>query len=84
LNLCSVCGLDFTSVRDFDSHRVGVHAYTYAQGLKLDPPVEDGRRCLDKEEMYSTGWAHDVHGRWRRKQKKLSKSVLALLSERRR
>jgi len=51
-------------LRLFDAHRVGVYAYTYEQGLRLEPPAEDGRRCLDAEEMYSRGWEKDERGRW--------------------
>jgi hypothetical protein len=36
-------------VSAFDNHRVGKHAYMHSEGLKLDPPVEDGRRCLSGE-----------------------------------
>ena len=50
-NECGACGLDFGSVNAFDAHRVGKHEYTYSQGLKLDPPQEDGRRCLDLDEL---------------------------------
>jgi hypothetical protein len=46
MNLHASCGGDFTSVRLFDAHRVGAHAYLYAEGLKREPPREDGRRCL--------------------------------------
>jgi hypothetical protein len=81
LNLCRECGLDFTSVRDFDSHRVGVHAYTFREGLKFEPPVEDGRRCLAVDELHAKGWALDRYGRWRRKQRKVSVSVRGLISE---
>ena len=63
-NGCSACGRDFSALRYFDAHRVGVHAYTYWEGLRRDPPVEDGRRCLDVEEMRSLGWALDRNGRW--------------------
>jgi hypothetical protein len=63
-NFCSACGQDFTSVSLFDRHRVGVHAYTYSEGLALDPPVEDGRRCLDAEEMQAKGWELDARSRW--------------------
>jgi hypothetical protein len=79
MNLCRSCGLDFTSVRDFDSHRVGTHAYSYWEGLDMSPPVEDGRRCLTVEEMYAEGWAKDQHGRWRRRQRKMSVAVRGVL-----
>ena len=81
MNLCRVCGLDFTGVRDFDSHRVGTHQYTYSEGLKMDPIREDGRRCLSAEEMRSKGWALDRYGRWRRKQRKMSVAVRGSLSK---
>jgi hypothetical protein len=72
VNLCAACGLEFTGVRDFDSHRVGVHAYTFVQGLWLDPSREDGRRCLDAKEMIAAGWFLDRHGRWSHPRRKAS------------
>ena len=51
LHGCSGCGQDFTSTLLFDAHRTGVYVYTLEEGLKLDPPREDGRRCLDADEM---------------------------------
>ena len=65
LNLCRSCGCDFASVRALKAHRVGVHAYTYSEGLKLTPPAEDGRRCRDEAEMVEYGLELDGHGRWR-------------------
>ena len=65
MNLCRSCGLDFGSVSAFDRHRVGKHAFTYAEGLELDPPREDGRRCLDEDEMLAVGMELDARGRWR-------------------
>lgn len=47
----------------FDRHRVGAHAFTFTEGLDLDPPREDGRRCLDEAEMFERGM--DPRGRWR-------------------
>jgi hypothetical protein len=64
LNLYRSCGCDFASVSAFDRHRTGVYMYTHAQGLELDPPQEDGRRCLDAGEMLEAGMAPDVRGRW--------------------
>lgn len=64
-NWCASCGEDFTSVRGFDRHRVGVHAYTYSEGAAMDPPREDGRRCLDVDEIRGLGFELDGHGRWR-------------------
>jgi hypothetical protein len=58
LNLCSACRADFTSVRLFDRHRVGAHAYDHS------PDRPDGRRCLTVEEMLANGWDRDANGRW--------------------
>lgn len=54
MNICRNCDQDFVTVEAFDEHRVGVHAYTFAEGLKLG--VEDGRRCLDVDELAGMGW----------------------------
>lgn len=64
MNLCTSCGLDFTGLRDFDAHRVGAHAYTYSDGLEMEPIREDGRRCLEADELNAAGWFCDRHGRW--------------------
>jgi len=61
---CRSCRQDFSGTKMFDRHRVGVHEYTFAEGLEMDPPREDGRRCLDADEMTALGWARDEHGRW--------------------
>jgi hypothetical protein len=63
-NGCSGCGQDFTSTVLFDAHRVGRCEYTYERGLTLDPPKEDGRRCLDSVEMKAKGWELNDRGRW--------------------
>jgi hypothetical protein len=63
-NLCRSCGCDFASDSAFDRHRVGVYMYTHAEGLELEPPREDGRRCLDADEMLAAGLAPDGRGRW--------------------
>jgi hypothetical protein len=55
LNQCSLCEADFTSVEYFDQHRVGTHEYTFAEGMRMEPPREDGRRCLDEQEMAAVG-----------------------------
>jgi len=65
LNQCGACGLDFGSISAFDEHRVGKHAYTFLEGLDLDPPRDDGRRCLDPGELLERGWRQDQRGRWR-------------------
>ena len=64
MNVCGACGLDFSSVRSFDAHRVGKHAYTWREGLNMDPPREDGRRCLHRSELEAAGMAQDARGRW--------------------
>ena len=48
---CAACGLFFSGTSSFDAHRVGRHAYTFSEGLRLDPLREDGRRCLHPSEM---------------------------------
>jgi hypothetical protein len=62
VNLCTACGQDFGSVELFDRHRVGKHAYTFAEGL--DRGLEDGRRCLDATEMQASGWRLNARNRW--------------------
>ena len=64
MNLCTACQTDFASVKAFDKHRVGRHAYLYAEGLEMSPQRLDGRRCLDAEEMRLLGIAPDRRGRW--------------------
>lgn len=64
MNQCGPCGLDFTGVRDFDSHRVGTHDYTLIEGMRREPPVYDGRRCLTVAEIEENGWSQDRYGRW--------------------
>jgi hypothetical protein len=63
-NLCCACGQDFNSVDVFDRHRVGVHAYSYSEGAQMEPPREDGRRCLSVAEMAERGWQPTGDGRW--------------------
>jgi hypothetical protein len=58
VNLCRACGLDFSSVELFARHRVGAHAYDWS------PEREDGRRCLDEDEMRALGWLLNARGRW--------------------
>jgi hypothetical protein len=65
VNLCARCRSDFASVTAFDKHRTGVHAFTFAEGLEMDPPRIDGRRCLDEDEMLAAGLELDPRGRWR-------------------
>ena len=64
MNLCRACGEDFGSVKAFDAHRVGVHAYTYTEGLSRDPPRTDGRRCLSIDEMEAAQFVRNACGRW--------------------
>ena len=65
VNLCRTCDTDFSSVAAFDRHRTGVHEYLFAEGLQLDSPREDGRRCLAPEEMLERGMELDPRGRWK-------------------
>lgn len=55
---CRACRTDFASVSAFDRHRVGQHAYTYAE----DRP--DGRRCVAPDEMRAVGMELNAPGRW--------------------
>ena len=64
MNLCSACGEDFGGIGAFDAHRVGKHAYDFSEGLKMDPPREDGRRCLDVDEMEQQGFVRNARGSW--------------------
>jgi hypothetical protein len=64
VNYCRSCREDFSSIANFDRHRVGKHEYTYWEGLKFDPPVEDGRRCLRTQELVGRGFRRDKYGRW--------------------
>jgi hypothetical protein len=64
MNVCGACGLDFGGIAAFDAHRVGRHEYTLAQGLQMDPPREDGRRCLDLDELLGLGFVQNAYGRW--------------------
>lgn len=65
MNICGACGLDFGSVAAFDEHRVGEHDYTFTEGVAMDPPREDGRRCLAATELEEGGWHRDRWGRWK-------------------
>lgn len=64
MNVCGACGLDFSSLKAFDGHRVGRHGYSLAEGLALSPPRLDGRHCLVTHELLDAGFAQDVRGRW--------------------
>jgi len=50
----------------FDAHRIGKHAYSLRKGLAMEPPREDGRRCLDADELRERGFTLDSRRRWRR------------------
>ena len=58
MNLCRLCGEDFGSVSAFDRHRTGKHELNW-------PEHEDGRRCMDEEEMAAASMELDPRGRWR-------------------
>lgn len=64
MNVCGSCGKDFSSLRAFDSHRVGRHGYTVGEGLRRVPAVFDGRRCLASHELLDGGFAQEPSGRW--------------------
>ena len=64
MNLCRSCEQDFGSVRAFDAHRVGRHAYTFAEGQRMEPPRADGRRCLSVAEMEAEGFVRNGRERW--------------------
>jgi hypothetical protein len=38
--------------------------YTYSEGLKFESPREDGRRCLDTDELRTAGMEQDCRRRW--------------------
>jgi len=65
LNLCTACREDFGSVSAFDAHRVGVHEYTFDEGLLLTPPRDNGRRCLSFSELESSlRFSRNTRGTW--------------------
>jgi hypothetical protein len=64
VNYCTSCDCDFSSVAAFDRHRIGTHAYTNAEGLKMEPLREDGRRCMEVDEMTAAGMELNSKGRW--------------------
>ena len=61
---CAACGKDFSADAFFDMHRIGKHEYTLWEGLNMDPPKEDGRRCLTPEELRNRGFETNEAGRW--------------------
>jgi len=75
MNLCRACGSDFASVTAFDKHRVGVHAYLWS------PELEDGRRCLEVDELPDVGMELDPRGRWRMALTEERQQVLNTLRE---
>jgi hypothetical protein len=58
VNVCRVCGEDFSSLEIFDGHRVGRHEVDFSAIRR------DGRRCLSVDEMSAKGWQLDSRGRW--------------------
>jgi len=58
LNQCSICGLDFGSLRAFDAHRIGNFDHEYS------PEHPDGRRCLSEHELEGAGFTRNARGRW--------------------
>jgi hypothetical protein len=47
---CATCSEDFSSLKNFDRHRVGKHAV--------------GKRCLNVSEIEGIGLARNARGRW--------------------
>jgi hypothetical protein len=64
MNLCCSCNADFASVKAFDNHRIGKHAYTHREGLNQSPSRDDGRRCMDADEMAAAGMKLNRRFRW--------------------
>jgi hypothetical protein len=64
MNFCVSCNRAFSSLRAFDTHRVGSHAYTHREGLAMTPPRGDGRRCITEDELEAAGFAQNSRGRW--------------------
>jgi hypothetical protein len=59
VNVCRRCGENFGSIGAFDAHRKGRHDVLWS------PEQEDGRRCLDVDELRDLGWHRDKRGQWR-------------------
>lgn len=64
MNLCRACGQDFRSLKAFDAHQVGRCEYTFAEGMCMEPPREDGFRCLDVDELEELAFVRNAFGRW--------------------
>ena len=45
MNLCRACNQDFASVRTFDDHRVGKHAYLWSPDRKTGAVVLAWTKC---------------------------------------
>jgi hypothetical protein len=63
VNYCRACREDFASLSAFDAHRTGKHTHTFREGLERGR--ENGRRCLDPDELEAMGWHQDGQGRWK-------------------
>jgi hypothetical protein len=63
MNVCGSCGRDFSSIRAFDSHRVGRHAYLF-ESDESSSSRHDGRRCLNQSELHAAGFVQNSRGRW--------------------
>jgi hypothetical protein len=63
MNYCRACREDFASLSAFDGHRTGTNTHTFREGLERGR--EDGRRCLDPDELTAMGWHQDSSGRWK-------------------
>jgi hypothetical protein len=52
--VCPACGETFTSVREFDRHRIGTYAEPGEWAHK--------RRCMTPAEMDAAGWIRNARG----------------------
>ncbi len=55
MNLCCTCKTDFASVAAFDVTESGSTPTPLGKDLEPEPPREDGRRCMDQDEMLAEG-----------------------------
>ena len=53
--LCRACGLTFSTVSNFDRHRIGKYAIA---------APHHGRRCLTADELREKGWRVKPSGGW--------------------
>lgn len=71
---CAACGLRFTSVREFDRHRIGF----YSSGGNETPVA---RRCMTVAELFAEGW-QVVEGMYRQPRPQRAPSDTTHMTER--